>query len=49
MRTHGWLIALLVNLFVVAAFAPSMFEGDIVGFVASDTAVEKRPGSGPAK
>ena len=35
MRTLGWLIALLVNLFVVAAFAPSMLEGDIVGFVAS--------------
>ena len=35
MRTLGWLIALLVNCAVIAAFAPSMFEGDIVGFVVS--------------
>ena len=35
MRTLGWLIALLLNFGVVAAFAPSMFDGDIVGFVVS--------------
>jgi Ca2+/Na+ antiporter len=35
MRTLGWIIALLVNLGVIAAFAPSMFYGDIVGFVVS--------------
>ena len=35
MRTLGWLIALLANFGVIAAFSPSMFEGDIVGFVAS--------------
>lgn len=35
MPTLGWLIALLVNCGVLAAFAPSMFEGDIVGFVVS--------------
>jgi hypothetical protein len=35
MRTLGWLIALLVNFGVIAAFAPSMFEGEFIGFVAS--------------
>ena len=35
MRTLGWLIALLVNFGVIATFAPSMFDGDIVGFVVS--------------
>jgi len=35
MRTLGWLIALLVNFGVIAAFAPRMFYGDVVGFVVS--------------
>ena len=35
MRTLGWLIALLVNFGVIAAFVPSMFDGDIVGFAVS--------------
>ena len=35
MRTLVWLIVLFANCGVFAAFAPSMFEGDIVGFVAS--------------
>lgn len=35
MRTLGWLIVLLVNCGVLAAFAPSMFEGDIMGFIVS--------------
>lgn len=35
MRTLGWLIALLVNCGVVFAFSPSMFEGEIIGFVVS--------------
>ena len=35
MRTLGWFIALLVNCGVITTFAPSMFEGDIVGFVVS--------------
>jgi hypothetical protein len=35
MRTFGWLVLLLVNCSVIAAFVPSMFYGDIVGFVVS--------------
>ena len=35
MRTLGWLIALLANFGVFVSFAPTMFDGDIVGFVVS--------------
>jgi Ca2+/Na+ antiporter len=35
MRTLSWVIALLANLGVIAAFAPSTIEGDIVGISAS--------------
>lgn len=35
MRTFVWLIALLVNSAVIAAFSNSMLAGDIVGFIVS--------------
>lgn len=35
MRTLGWLIALLVNCSVLAAFVPSAFDGDVIAFAVS--------------
>ena len=35
MRTLGWLIALFVNCAVIAAFSPSVLEGDYVAFSVS--------------
>jgi len=35
MRTLSWVIALLVSFSVIAAFLPSAFNGDIVGFSVS--------------
>ena len=35
MRTLGWLIALLVNCSVLAAFVPSAFNGDVIAFAVS--------------